>query len=88
MEQEIRILILEDVPTDAELAKYELPDAGLTFTSRCVATREDFIRELDELAPHIILSDYSLPAFDGLSALKIATEKYPNMPFIFVSKSL
>ncbi|TRZ90365.1 DNA-binding response regulator [bacterium] len=88
MEREIRILILEDVPTDAELIKDELVDAGITFTSSCVATREDFIRELDELSPHIILSDYSLPAFDGLSALKIATEKHPDIPFIFVSGAL
>jgi PAS domain S-box-containing protein len=88
MERELRILILEDVPTDAELAQDELVDAGMTFTSNCVTTRADFIRELDEFPPHIILSDYSLPAFDGLSALKIAAEKHPDIPFIFVSGAL
>jgi DNA-binding NarL/FixJ family response regulator len=88
MVRELRILILEDVPTDAELAIEELVNAGIPFTSRCVTTREDFIRELDEFLPHIVLSDYSLPAFDGLSALKIATEKFPDIPFIFVSGAL
>jgi PAS domain S-box-containing protein len=88
MARELRILILEDVPTDAELAKDELVGAGMTFTSRCVTTRKDFIQELDEFSPHIILSDYSLPAFDGLSALTIATEKHPDIPFIFVSGAL
>jgi PAS domain S-box-containing protein len=88
MEREIRILFLEDVPTDAELARYELVEAGMTFSSRCVAAREDFIRELEEFSPDIILSDYSLPAFDGLSALTITAEKHPDIPFIFVSGAL
>ena len=88
MEQELRILILEDVPTDAELTKAELMEAGITFTSHCVKTRADFIGELDNFSPHIILSDYSLPSFDGLSALNIAAEKYPEIPFIFVSGAL
>jgi len=88
MERELRILILEDVPTDAELTKAELMEAGITFTSHCVKTRADFIGELDNFSPHIILSDYSLPSFDGLSALNIAAEKYPEIPFIFVSGAL
>lgn len=88
MERELRVLILEDVPADAELIKDELVNAGMTFTSSCVTKKEYFIRELDEFSPHIILSDYSLPSFDGLSALKIAAERYPDIPFIFVSGAL
>lgn len=88
MEQDLRILILEDVPTDAELIIDELVDAGLIFKSRCVKAKEPFIQALDEFSPHIILSDYSLPAFDGLAALKIASEKQPDVPFIFVSGAL
>jgi PAS domain S-box-containing protein len=88
MTQELRILILEDVATDAELAINELVEAGMTFTSRFVSTREDFLRELDVFAPQIILSDYSLPAFDGLSALKISIAKHLDIPFIFVSGAL
>jgi len=81
-------LILEDVPTDAELMKYELTEAGMTFSSRRVAVKAAFLKELEEFSPDIILSDYSLPSFDGLSALKIAVERYPDLPFIFVSGAL
>ena len=81
-------MILEDVPTDAELMKYELTEAGMTFSSRRVAVKAAFLKELEEFSPDIILSDYSLPSFDGLSALKIAVERYPDLPFIFVSGAL
>lgn len=81
-------MILEDVPTDAELMKYELTEAGMNFSSRRVAAKAAFLKELEEFSPDIILSDYSLPSFDGLSALKIAAERYPDLPFIFVSGAL
>jgi DNA-binding NarL/FixJ family response regulator len=88
MNKELRILILEDVPTDAELLKYELSEAGVPFIARCVATRASFLKALDDFCPDLILSDYSLPSFSGLSALKIAAEKCPEVPFIFVSGAL
>ena len=88
MERKLRILILEDVLTDAELVKYELMEAGIDFSSVCVKTKSAFVKELDEFVPDIILSDYSLPSFDGLSALKIAADQYPEVPFIFVSGAL
>src|SRR3972149_10565347 len=88
MDTEVRILIVEDVPSDAELMMFELKEAGINFTSKCVKTRAAFIKELDESPPHIILSDYSLPSFDGLSALTIASERCPGVPFIIVSGAL
>lgn len=84
----LSILILEDVPTDAELVEDELLQGGICFSSRRVATRDAYLKALEECTPDIILSDYSLPAFDGLSALKIATEKCPDSPFIFVTGAL
>ena len=84
----LRILILEDVKTDAELSEYELKEAGMVFVSRCVKDRASYLKALDEFAPDIILSDYSLPSFDGLSALKLAVQKCPDIPFIFVSGAL
>lgn len=84
----LHILILEDVPTDAELIQDELQQGGTVFTSICVKDRESYLKALDEFAPDIILSDYSLPSFDGLSALKFAVEKCPDVPFIFVSGAL
>lgn len=85
---ELKILILEDVPTDAELTEHELRKAGISFSSRRVDTREGFVRELDEFAPDLIFADYKLPAFDGLSALDIAKEKSPDVPFIFITGAM
>jgi PAS domain S-box-containing protein len=88
MNQELCILILDDVPTDAELMRFELVEAGISFTSKYVSDKESFLRSLDEQQVDMILSDYSLPSFDGLSALKFAKEKRPDIPFIFVSGAL
>lgn len=88
MEKELRILILEDVPTDAELIERQLQKAGIAFSSRHVETREDFIKGLAEFIPDLILADQKLPAFDGLSALEISQEKCPDTPFIFVTGSM
>jgi sigma-B regulation protein RsbU (phosphoserine phosphatase) len=85
MAKELRILILEDVPSDAELIERELRKGGIVFVSSRVETKGDFVKAIEEFAPDLILSDYSLPSFDGLSALKIAQEKSPNIPFIFVT---
>jgi DNA-binding NarL/FixJ family response regulator len=86
--RELRILILEDVTTDAELIKDELREAGTVFTPSCVKDKVSYLKALDEFSPDIILSDYSLPSFDGLSALKLAGRKCPDTPFIFVSGAL
>ena len=88
MNRDLRILILEDVPTDAELVMYELREAGFTFAAECVAAKPPFLKALDGACPDLILSDYLLPSFDGLSALKIVREKSPDVPFIFVSGAL
>jgi DNA-binding NarL/FixJ family response regulator len=88
MNRDLRILILEDVPTDAELIQFELREAGTTFSPRVVKDKKAYLAAIDEFSPEIILSDYSLPSFDGLSALKLAGEKCPDVPFVFVSGAL
>ena len=88
MGEELRILILEDVPTDAELEEQELQKAGVVFTSMRVETRDDFIKALKDFAPDIILSDYKLPNFDGMAALEITKELAPTIPFIIVTGSM
>lgn len=88
MERSLRVLILEDVPTDAELMKYELTEAGVSYTARCVSAKGPYLKALEEGCPDVILSDYLLPSFDGLSALKLAHEHCPEVPFIFVSGAL
>jgi len=85
MEEEIKVLILEDVPLDAELIERELRKEGFDFTSHRVEREDEYRTEVEEWQPHIILADHSLPQFDGVSALHIAQEKSSHTPFIFVS---
>jgi len=80
--------MLEDAATDAELMEHELRRAKISFTSKRVETREDFVRELYEFAPDLILSDYRLPSFDGLKALDTTQKEFPDMPFILVTGAL
>jgi PAS domain S-box-containing protein/diguanylate cyclase (GGDEF)-like protein len=84
----IRLLMLEDAATDAELALRQLRRDGLQIDARRAETREDFIAELMRAKPDLILSDYSLPQFDGFSALAIAHERAPDVPFIFLSGTI
>jgi CheY-like chemotaxis protein/two-component sensor histidine kinase len=88
VKDDIQILLLEDDITDAELVKYALGQSGLAFSLERVDSREDFVRRLDERPPDLILSDYHLPGFDGLSALDIAQQKVPDVPFVFVTGTL
>ncbi len=85
---ELRVLILEDVPTDAELLEHELRKGGLRFTARRVESEAAFTEALENFKPHLILADYRLPTFDGVSALRIAKKKAADVPFIFVTGAM
>jgi PAS domain S-box-containing protein len=87
-QEPLRILILEDVPMDAELVEYELERASIPFLSRRVDSRDSFLRELEEFGPDLILSDYTLPRFDGMTALSLARERVPSIPFLIVTGSV
>ena len=84
----IRVLIAEDSRADAELNLRELKRAGLAFEHRIVDTEHDFTRELGEFVPDVIVSDFSMPKFDGMAALAVAHERAPDTPFIFVSGTI
>jgi two-component system cell cycle sensor histidine kinase/response regulator CckA len=84
----LRILILEDVAMDAELVEYELQRASIPFVARRVDTRDGFLRELDAFRPDVILSDYTLPRFDGMTALSLTRERAPAIPFLIVTGSV
>ena len=88
MSDRVRVLIVEDVPTDAELMEYELQNAGRAFSAKRVETRAAYIEALSTFLPDVILSDYSLPAFDGITALQLRLELAPDTPFIFVTGAL
>ncbi|MBW4450986.1 MAG: response regulator [Spirirestis rafaelensis WJT71-NPBG6] len=84
----LRFLLLEDNPLDAEVIHLTLTDGGADCELLRVETRADFVRALETNAFDLILADYALPGFDGISALGIAQNLSPHMPFIFVSASM
>jgi diguanylate cyclase (GGDEF)-like protein/PAS domain S-box-containing protein len=86
--ESIRVLQLEDNPVDAELVSRHLAEDGLDVVCRVVADELAFRRALSDFAPQVVLSDFSLPGFDGLSALRIAAAEAPTTPFIFVSGTI
>ena len=88
MEQEFRLLILEDVAAEAELAVHQLKRAGLNCTWTRVETEGAFRTALHEVRPDVVLSDFSLPAYDGSDALDLVRREAPDVPFIFVSGTI
>jgi len=84
----IRVLLVEDVPEEAQITSRQLRRGGLTCEVLRVEAEEAFRAALREFRPHIILSDFTLPQFSGLSALRLARELAEDVPFIFVSGTL
>ena len=84
MKKKLNLLILEDNAADAELAVRELEKEGFVVEWSLVETEEDFREALNQ-RPKIILADYNLPFFNGLSALKIKQKIIPEIPLIIVS---
>ena len=84
----VRVLVVEDVAADAELEVRELRRAGLRFEHLVVDSEDKFLRALAEFAPHVIISDFSMPQFDGMAALALARSSAPDTPFIFVSGTI
>ena len=83
----LKILFAEDLPSDAELAVIELRKDGLKFDHLRVDTQREFNSALSEFHPDIVISDYIMPSFNGLQALKDCREFDPLMPFILFTGS-
>ena len=81
----LNILILEDNQSDADLICRELKKSGLSFITKIVQTRTAFEESLLNFNPDLILSDYSLPSFDAVSAFRIKQNRHAHIPFIIVS---
>lgn len=88
VKDQIRILLLEDSPTDEEFVRRALRSGGVSFEMKRVETKHAFLDRLARCTPDLILSDFSLPTFDGMQALALAREKYPDIPFIFVTGTM
>jgi PAS domain S-box-containing protein len=88
MSEMMRILIVEDLPTDAGLCEREVRQVLPLSEFRRVETREDFLAALETFQPDLILSDYSMPRFDGMAALKLALAHVPETPFLILTGSM
>jgi len=88
MKSPLYILHLEDDPDDAALVQSTLEAKGIACVTSRVQTHDDFVAALEHGGVDLILSDCTLPAFDGMSALEIVHAKWPAIPLIFVSGTL
>ncbi|MBB3188225.1 hybrid sensor histidine kinase/response regulator [Microbacter margulisiae] len=88
MEPIIRVLMVEDNAFDVELIKREIKKNNISFVHHLVETKEDFIEGLNTFHPDIILSDYTLPAFNGMEALAIRQTMCPDIPFVLCTGSI
>lgn len=68
--------------------KRELQKAKIAFDSRWVDNRDAFLKELEDFSPNIVLSDYSMPHFNGMEALELLKERFPSIPLIIVTGSM
>jgi len=88
MKEELKILFVEDLKTDSELIIHTLKKGNLKFVYKIVDERKNYEAALGKFVPDIILSDFSMPQFDGMSALQIRNESCPDVPFILVTGSV
>src|SRR5438477_2429355 len=84
----LNILHLEDNSSDGELIQSVMQAERMSFVIERVETQADFLAGLEQNRFDLILSDYTLPSFDGASALELARQKSPDVPFIFVSGTI
>ena len=84
----IKILFVEDLPTDYDLAKREIRKGNIEFESTLVDSKAKFLEALEIFKPDIIVSDYSMPEFDGLQAIKLAAEYDPSLPVVILTGSI
>lgn len=88
MEHPLRLLIVDDHQPDADLSGLQIARGGFPCTWRRVETEAEFRTELREYSPDLILSDFTLPQYNGLAALELAVSEAPSVPFIFVSGTI
>ncbi|MEO6308212.1 MAG: response regulator [Nitrospiraceae bacterium] len=88
MKTPLRLLHLEDNPIDAELITTTLIEGGIPCQSQLVVTQKAFVAALKEGRMDLILADYSIPGFDGMTALTLARQHCPDVPFLFVSATI
>jgi PAS domain S-box-containing protein len=86
--ENIKILLLEDNPHDAELIHHQISKSIIEYEFKHVSELDDFSKAIDDYIPDIILSDYNLIGFTGMDALELARQKCPLTPFIIVTGTI
>lgn len=88
MKKLLTILYLEDSAADVELVRGYLDEFGLEYSLTITNNQAAFLSELQSNRYDLILSDYVLPEFDGLSALKLVRQLSADIPFIIISEEI
>ena len=88
MAAKLKILFVEDVMSDAELIWHEIEKKNISFSKVLVDTRDNYLENMKDFEPDIIISDYKLPQFDGMAALLLRNKLAPLTPFILVTGSI
>src|SRR5260221_7015023 len=84
----LRVLFIEDSLEDVEIEERQLRKGGLTIQSLRVETRDEILQAMDTFKPNVVISDYSLPRMDGLTALRTVRELAKDLPFLFCSGTI
>lgn len=85
MEKLLKILLLEDSPTDAEIIQRFLQKQNILREFKLALNKKTFLQSLEEFRPDVILSDHALPQFNSTDALTIARQRFPDIPFIMIT---
>ncbi len=88
MKETIKILFVEDIPSDAEKILRQIKKDNIECSIKLVETRSDYIEALNDFEPDLIISEYSLPQLEGMESLNIRNVIAATVPFIFVTGSI
>lgn len=88
MEKKLNVLIIEDLPSDAELAKRETSKVIPNAKFKVVDNENDYLEAINSYKPNLIISDYQMPKFDGFSALLLRNSMLPDVPFVMLTGSV
>lgn len=81
----LRILLVEDCVDDADLLRFQLEDAGLSFEMRCASSERMLLDALETFTPTVAVSDLNLPGYSGLSALALLHARWPDLPLVLLT---
>jgi DNA-binding NtrC family response regulator len=84
---DLRVLVLEDYEPDCALIEVTLRRAGMAVEVRLASDEASFLDALENFRPEVILSDYAVPGFTGLDALRFVRDHGLDMPFILITGS-